>query len=460
VSVRVAIVGGGITGLAAAWRVRERVPDATVTVFESQANPGGQIGTLRRDGFTIERGPNGLFDAKPAGVQLARDLGLGDRLVAGSEESRRNRYLFTGDRLHRLPSSPLGIVTNPVLSLRGRLSLMAEPLRRRRRTTGDESIHAFAVRRFGREAAERLIDGVVTGIYAGDPEQLSVASCFPRLVAAEAEAGSVLRGFLRQRKRKAAEAKAVGLPPPGPQRLWSFAGGLAELIDSLAGRVNCQTCVTVRSLTHDGREWTLHGDGRDAWMADVVVTALPPFEQASLLGDVDASLAGEFAAIPANRVAVVALGFRREQVTGPQDGFGYLAPQREGRAVLGVQWCSSVFADRAPPGCVLWRALVGGVRRGELAERPDDELTRAVLDELRVTVGVTGEPVLTEIVRWPRAIPQYHVGHADRVERILALASRQPGLIVAGNGLHGVALADRADEAFRIADAVVKMTRR
>jgi oxygen-dependent protoporphyrinogen oxidase len=455
---RIVVIGGGITGLATAWRVRQLVRDAEVTLLESSARPGGMVGTIQRDGFLVERGPNGLFDAKPAGVTLARDLGLGDRLIAGSEASRKNRFLFAGDRLHRLPSSPLGILTNPVLSLSGRLRLITEPFRRPRVDPTDESIAEFANRHFGREAAERLVDAIVTGIYAGDPETLSVRSCFPRLVKAEAMSGSVLRGILRMRKEKAREARSRGEPPPGPQRLWSFPTGLHELTDLLAERLRNSFVggVTVKSIGREANGWIVRGEGNETWRADIVVSCLPPYEQSILLDDLSHELADEFAQIPINRVTVVALGYRRDQVTGPQDGFGYLSPQRDRRDVLGVQWCSSVFPGRAPEGCVLWRALVGGVARGDLTERSDEDLLKFVHREMSVTMGVTGEPVFSEIVRWPRAIPQYLVGHGQRVGRIEALAAAFPGLILGGTALSGVALADRVEEAMRIAAHIAR----
>lgn len=455
---RVVVIGGGLTGLATAWRIRQFVRDAQITLLESATRPGGMVGTIQRDGFLVERGPNGLFDAKPAGVTLARDLGLGNRLIAGSEASRKNRFLFAGDRLYRLPSSPLTILTNPVLSLSGRFRLITEPFRKQRVDLTDESIAEFANRRFGREAAERLVDAIVTGIYAGDPEALSVRSCFPRLVKAEAMSGSVVRGILRMRKDKARDAKSRGEPPPGPQRLWSFPTGLHELTDLLAEQLGDSFVggVTVKSIRREANSWIVHGEGNEAWRADIVVSCLPPYEQSILLADLSHELATEFAAIPINRVTVVALGYRRSQVSGPQDGFGYLSPQRDRRDVLGVQWCSSVFPGRAPEGCVLWRALVGGVARADLTERSDEDLLKTVHREMAVTMGVTGEPIFSEIVRWPRAIPQYHVGHANRVDRIETRAASYPGLILGGTGLSGVALADRVEEAMRIAERIAR----
>lgn len=455
---KIIIIGGGISGLATAFRIREQLPNALLNVLESSSKPGGQVGTIDRDGFRVERGPNGLFDAKPNGIDLCRAVGLGNELIAGSESSRKNRFLFVKDKIQAMPRSPLGILTTPTLSIRGRLSLLREPFRKRHGDPSDESIAAFARRRFGEEAAATFIDGLVTGIYAGDPERLSVRSCFPRLVKFEAEAGSVLRGMLRARKQKRADANAKGEPPPGPQRLWSFPDGLRTMIDALADKLGdaVQCGVTVNRLEKRDRGWFIYGDGQSTWSADAVVLACPAYEQARLLAELDSTLAEELSSIAYNRIAVVALGYRRDQVTGPQDGFGYIAPQRLGRDVLGVQWCSSIYPDRAPPGYVLWRALCGGVKRAEVADLPDAELLRIVHREVSITTGVTGEPVFSEIVRWPRAIPQYEVGHAERVGRIESAFARLPGLFPGGNSLYGVSLAECAERGERLGFEIAK----
>lgn len=228
------------------------------------------------------------------------------------------------------------------------------------------------------------------------------------------------------------------------------------MIDALADRLgpNLQCGVTATRLERTPAGWVVHGNGDDAWVANAVVLTVPAYRQAELLDEHHAGLANDFAGIAYNRIAVVGLGYRRSQVLGPQDGFGYIAPQRQGRDVLGVQWCSSVFPDRAPPGFVLWRALVGGVRRGEVAALPDEALLRAVHAEVKFTTGVTGDPAFTEIVRWPKAIPQYELGHPERVARIDDAVAKLPGLFVGGNALRGVALSDCAGQGEMLAGAV------
>jgi oxygen-dependent protoporphyrinogen oxidase len=454
----VIVVGGGLTGLTVAYRLRRADPAVSVTVLEARDRPGGNVGTELHDGFRVETGPNGFLDRTPAVPQLCHDLGLGSRLVAASEGARKNRYLFLRGRLHKLPRGPLGLLATPLLSLRGKWQLLTEPFRKANPPAGDESVAAFAARRAGKEAADVFADALVTGIHGGDPALLSVAAAFPRLPVMERETGSVVRGFLRAARQRKAESEARGEPPPGPMRMWSFREGLQVLTDSLTAALGpaVKTGAAVRAVAESASvaPWKVYGDGRTAWSADAVVLACPAHEQAAVLADLDPELADEAAAVPYNRIAVVALGYRRADCPGSHDGFGYIAPQNTRRDVLGVQWCSSIFPDRAPPGCVLWRALCGGVHRAEMVDWDDDTLGRAVHAELKLAMGVTGDPVFRQVVRWPAAIPQYVLGHNERVARMEALAAAHPGLFLAGNAYRGVAMADCVEQGGKVAAAV------
>lgn len=458
---RVVIVGAGLSGLAVAFRLRRLLPGVDLTILERRNRSGGNIWTAPREGFRVEHGPNGFLDLKPSTLQLCHDLGIGGRLIAGSEAARKNRFVFVGNRLRQLPGSPLGILTTPLLSLAGKLALLAEPFRRKPSNTPlDESVAAFARRRFGKEAADVFIDALVTGIHAGDPERLSVRAAFPRMAAFEAQTGSVLRGVLRSQRQRRREAAARG-DKLAPQRMWSFREGLRVLVESLTEQVGVPVVMGVacRQLAPTSNGWTVRADGQESWPADAVVLTCPAYEQAQVLADLDVPLAAELAAIPYNRVAVAALGYRQTDVPGVPDGFGYIAPQNTGRDVLGVQWCSSIFPDRAPPGFVLWRALCGGVNRTDVFDWDDDTLVRRCHDELCVTLGVRGMPVFREVVRWPRAIPQYVVGHRERVERIEAAAANHPGLYLTGNAFHGVAMSDVTEQAEQTARRVAARLR-
>jgi protoporphyrinogen/coproporphyrinogen III oxidase len=450
---RVVVIGGGLSGLAAAFRIRQFLPGCELVVLESAARPGGNVWTERDRGFTFEFGPNGFLDSKSSTRDLCRDLGIESRLIPASEGSRKNRFLFLDGRLHKLPGSIPGLLRTPLLSLPAKLKLLTEPVRRRPRDLpADESIAAFATRRFGREVADTFIDALVTGIHGGDPATLSVAAAFPRLPKFERDHGSVIRGFLRASKEKRRAAEAAGLPNPGPPRMWSFHDGLRVLIDALAAAVSVRTGVSVRRIEKSADGWLVRGDGADAWPADAVVVTCPAHRQAELLADLDPALADEIAGIGSTPIAVTVVGYRRADVPHDLDGFGYIAPQRTRRDALGVQWCSSIFPDRAPPGCVTWRVLCGGVNRPDAMTWDDETLLRKVHAELAVTMGVTGEPIFHRIVRWPRAIPQYAIGHPDRVARIDALAAKHRGLMLGGNAFRGIAMNDCTEQAERIAE--------
>jgi protoporphyrinogen/coproporphyrinogen III oxidase len=450
---RVVIIGGGLSGLAVAFRLRQRYPSWAIQVLEADSRLGGKIGTEQHNGFVVERGPNGIFDAKPHLLQLCRDVGLGGELIAASEGSRKNRFVYLNDKLQQLPGSISSLLGTRLLTLGGKLRLLSEPFRRQQKNADfDESIAAFARRRFGREAADVFIDALVTGIHAGDPEQLSVRCALPRLPMFEEKFGSVVRGVMASGKQRRKEMVARG-EQPGPQRMWSFRGGLQTLVDRLADvlRQCLVTNAAVTSVRKQDDEWLVLGEGGSTWAADHVIITSPAPRQAECLAELDKTLACEIAAIRYNSVPVVALGYRKADAPIQPDGFGYIAPQRTRRPVLGVQWCSAIYPQRAPEGCVLWRALCGGTSRPDVAALPDDELIRSTHEEFKQTMCVTGEPVFTRIVRWPEAIPQYTVGHLARREKILQLAEKHSGLHLAGTAYMGVAMNDCAEQAELIA---------
>jgi oxygen-dependent protoporphyrinogen oxidase len=459
---RVVIIGAGISGLSLAYRLRQAVPAAELTVLEQRGRPGGTVWTERRDGFQVEVGANGFLDTKPSTLALCRDLDLADRLLPASEASARNRYLFLGGRLRPLPASLGAFLRSDLLSWRGKLGVLAEPLRPRRQTSGDESIDAFARRRIGREAAAVLADAFVTGIHAGDPALLSVRAAFPRLAALEAEHGSLVRGMMRTARQRRADAAARGETYRRPGTMWSFREGLRLLVETLRDRLATPPLLGVRVrrvelATGNGTArptWNVLAEGKDGWAADAVVLACPAYQQAALLADLDRDLAELIDGIVYNRVAVVALGYRREDVPVPLDGFGYIAPQWTRQDLLGVQWCSSIFPERAPAGMVLLRAMCGGWNRPEVVGWDDDRLLGAIRADLRRALGIEAAPAFHHIVRWDRAIPQYQLGHLERVARIEARAARHPGLFLAGNAYHGVALNDCTERAEVVAAAV------
>jgi oxygen-dependent protoporphyrinogen oxidase len=457
----IAIVGAGISGLALAYRIQQARPDVEITLLEQRERSGGTVGTVRRDGFQVEIGPNGFLDTKPSTLSLCRELGLGEQLLTASESASRNRFLFLDGRLRKLPTGLVSFLFTDLLSWRGKLAILRERFRPARRDGDDESIDAFVRRRAGREAAEVLADALVTGIHAGDPALLSIRATFPRLAALEEQYGSIMKGFVAAARQRRAEARASGKPYERPGKLWSLRPGLGLMLDTLRDRLRRPPLlgVAVRRIAPAGQRWRVMGEGKDHWEADAVALACPAYQQSAILADLDRELAEEIGLIPYNRVAVIAVGYRTADVPVSLDGFGYLAPQRTRRDLLGVQWCSSTYPDRAPPGHVLLRAMAGGWHRPEIVGWDDARLMEAVRSELHLALGIQAAPVFTQIVRWDRAIPQYHVGHLQRVTRIEQRVGRYPGLFLAGNAYHGVALNDCTEQAEllarKIAPAVV-----
>ena len=439
---RVLVLGGGLAGLACAARLIGLRPDASVRLLEAGPRPGGNVGTAARDGYRVELGPNGFLDSKPGMTDLCQFLGIHGELIAASEGSRKNRFVVHNGRVERLPGGVRDFLTTPLLSLRGKLELLAEPLRARRRLSTEESVASFARRRFGREAAAVFVQSLVTGVHAANWEHLSVQAAFPRLAEYERDHGGVVRGFLAAGRAKRRASPGTTKPPT---RMWSFPGGLRRLIDALAATLGpaLETHRAATNLRRAGGEWRVTTAGGEL-AADAVVLALPAPEAAKLVAGLDAALARDFDAITYSPVNVVALGYREADCPFRPDGFGVIAPPSEGRPVLGVQWCSEIFPGRAPAGHVLWRALVGGAKRPELARLSDADTTRMVADEMRAMMKVRGEPTFTQVVRWPRAIPHYTVGQVGREGRLRARLAGLPNLALVGTAVGGVAMNDAA----------------
>ena len=460
--VDLAIVGGGATGLLLAWLSRRARPDSRVVVLESAASPGGVVATVEEDGFRIERAASALRPGASAILATARELGLGDEIVESSRAARR-RFILRGGELVKVPGSPLGLIATPLLSGRAKLRLLREPWVARGGAESETLAH-FVARRFGEGIVEPMLDAVVTGIFAGDPRRLEARSAFPRLVEAEREHGSVLRGLIRARRETKAGATAVAATAPrGRARgLLAFRGGMQQLIERLARELgeavrSGQPVVRLTRLADPSaaRARDEHGDGeRDArdgaaYTARRVVLATPAWTSARLLAPIDATLARELAAIEAANVAVVGIGVRREQIRGDIDGLGFLVPSREGTPLLGVLYESALFPGRAPDGHVLLRAMVGG-ERVELSDDARAVAKLAWLETCRV-LRIDGAPRLLRAFLHRPGIPQYRPGHAARLARVEERLKALSGLDLAGWCYRGIALDERAREAAALA---------
>jgi protoporphyrinogen/coproporphyrinogen III oxidase len=447
---RIAIVGAGISGLCTAhYLIRDLSAAgraAELVIFETERVPGGKMRTVREAGFRMEWGPNGFLTNKSHSLDLVRELGIEDRLARSSDLARK-RFIYSGGRMHRLPETPQAFFRSRLLSPWGRLRILGEPFAPAAPRGVDESLGDFARRRLGPEALEKLIDPMVTGIFAGDPDWMSLRSCFPLIHDLESRYGGLVKGMisLQRERRRGGEKREMSAGPGGV--LMSFDSGVQALVDVLSERLSegLHAGISVSRVTRrDGRlVLSLLDGGRAGEIdADAAVLAVPAYAASELLGTMDAGLADLLSGIPYSPVSVVALGYDRASLENPLDGFGFLIPRRERRKILGALWDSSIFANRAPEGKALIRAMVGGVRRPDLAALPHDDLIALVREELRETMGIGAEPVLARAFVHDRGIPQYLVGHEKRMEEIEARLSENPGIHLNSNAYRGIALND------------------
>jgi protoporphyrinogen/coproporphyrinogen III oxidase len=439
--VRIAVVGGGIAGLAAARRLEGLLPGVELTLVESESRLGGKILTEHTAGFLVEGGPDSFLSRKARGPGLCEEVGLGDELVGRRPENART-FVRRHGRLHPLPAGLTGMVPtdldaladNPLLSPEGRERLAAEVELAPARGGDDESVASFFMRRLGPEAYEYLVEPLTTGIYAGDGDRLSLAATFPGLRALELEHGSVIRGLLAQ-----PAPSGGGLPPFVALR--SGLGALVDAVVRVLGRTSVRTGAAAASLERGAAGYVLTLADGERIPADGIVLAVPAFAVAELLAGLDDDLADAHAGIPYASSALVTLGYRDEDVPRPLDGYGYVVPRAEGSDVLACSWTSSKWEGRAPAGSTLLRVHTGRFGGRDTSAEPDDELVALAREEVRL-LDVTAEPSFVRIHRWPRSMPQYVLGHVEHVERIESALETHPGLAVAGAAYRGVGVPD------------------
>jgi len=466
---RIAVAGGGLSGLAAAHRLLELAASAgrplALTLFEGRDRLGGVIGTETVDDYRLEMGADSFITNKPWGLELCRRLGLEPRLVSTSPEYRRSLILQRGrpvavpEGFQLLSPAAIGpFLRSPLLSWRGKLRAMCEPLIPRRRRSDDESLDSFVRRRFGAEMLERIAQPLVGGIYTADPRVLSMRAALPRFVELEQKYGSVILG-LRAELGASSDAGSSGA------RYGLFVtlrGGMGELLAALERRI-VERGVCVRSASpvdainlgvdpeaaydviHRGPQ-----GGRIA--ADGVVLAMPAYRAAALVRGMNPRLAAALDRIEYASTAIVVTVHRLSDVSHPLDAFGLVVPAAERRRVLAVSFTSRKFPERAPAGCVQLRTFIGGAMQPELLERSDDALRELTREELRDLLGVHGEPLEARVVRWERAMPQYQVGHVQLVTVIGALASAHPRVVLTGNAYRGVGVPDVIHDAEQAAE--------
>ena len=443
---RIVVIGGGISGLAAAHRLVELSPSSKITLLEASPRLGGTIQTDRREGFLLERGPDSFISEKPEALALAKRLGLESRLVETNSEYRRS-FIVRNGRLRAVPEgfqlmapSRIGpFLTTDIFSLLGKARMAADLILPRRTTngTGDESLASFVRRRLGREALERMAQPMVGGIYTADPETLSLRATLPRFLDMERDHRSLILAMLRSAQKSGTSGARYSL-------FLSFDRGMEALVQGLVGALERQDVrlnAGVVAIERHSR-WRIKTRLAEAIEADAICLAVPAYVAAGLVAGVNPDLATRLSQIKYASTATINLAYRRDAVRHPLDGFGFVVPFIERRSLIACTFSNVKFPGRAPENHVLLRAFVGGALQPEMFALDESEMLTRVENDLRELLGITGKPIFAEVAKWERSMPQYEVGHLDRVQAIETELARIPNLWLAGNAYRGAGIPD------------------
>jgi len=460
---RIIVVGGGMSGLAAAYRLQSsavrKYPPSEIQLLEASDRLGGIVQTKHQDGFVLENGPDCFLSEKPATLNLCEELGLGGQLINTRFENRRS-FIVRGGKLHPIPKgfyliAPAKLrpfLGSPLLSWPGKWRVLWESLLPAH-AKEDESLADFVRRRFGQENLDWMAQPLLAGIYAADPEALSLRATFPQFVEMEEKFGSVLVGL---KKRDEATQQASGARY---SLFTALRDGMQTLTDQLKQQltsVRIRTNTAVKALERRNDSWSVELANGEHVETDGVCLALPAHQAAKLLQRADPILAGLLEEIPYSSSATLNFAFKEGDIAHPLDGFGFVTPSKERRTTLACTFVHRKFPGRAPLGMALLRAFVGGALQEELLQLDDQELERRVLADLKDLLGVRSAPIFCTITRWPRAMPQYTLGHIQRILKIEEAVLRLPGLQLAGNWLRGVGLPDCIDSANRAATRLLE----
>lgn len=453
---QVLIIGGGVSGLSCAYTLARGSVD--FLLLEKQSRLGGTIRTDTIDDFLLDTGPDAFLTQKPEALALCRELGLESKLIP-TNPSQRTVFVLNRGQLHPLPEGMVLTVPTRILpfafsslfSLRGKLRMGLEFFVRPRDSGDEESISSFIERRLGREALERLAEPLLAGIHSGDPDRLSMDQLFPRFVALEKKYGSLMRGMRRVRPRGGSHSPTTVF--------MSLAGGLIELVEALEEKLPTESVLlgkSVHRVRQEGNRYVVETSSGEQFSSRALVISLPMREAGRLAEKVSSDLAENLFGYKSVSTAVVFLGFRREDVRHPLDGYGFVVPTSEDLHLLASTFVSTKFPNRAPDSHVLLRGFLGGARDPGVLDRSDQELVELVRDELSAVLGELPEPALGQVYRWKDATPQVEVGHGEKLASLDRLLAEFPGLQVTGNGLRGVGIPDCISDGRRVAEKVAR----
>ena len=450
----VVIIGGGISGLAALHFLKTRHASKNVFLLEADTRLGGTIGTDNIDGYSFDWGPNGFLDREPLTLQLCHELGL-DNILERAGKNVSRRFIMRGGRLREIPMSPLKFMKSDILSIPGRLRLLREPFASVSKEE-DETIYDFVVRRIGREAADYLVQPMVSGVYGGLAEKLSLKSCFGIMHEMEAEYGSLIKAMITKAKAAKKQGKKSGGPAGPGGWLTSFKGGLYPLIERFKELYSdyIQTKTSVNKITRTAEGYIVQFSDKKTIMSSKIIIATPSYKAADIVSELSPALKEQLAAIPYAPIAVVCLGYNKNDVGHPLDGFGFLVPPKEKKNILGSIWTSSIFSNRSPEGEVQFRCMLGGDGNHEVINKTDNELIELTIRDLNSVVGLKSSPKRTKVYKWKKGIPQFILGHQERLRNIESELNKLDGLYLAGNAYYGIGLNDCVKQAYRIVEAI------
>ncbi len=460
---RVAIIGAGISGLSTAFVLEQEATKAgiplEIVVLEKNDRLGGKIWSIKEEGYLCEWGPNGFLDSKPWTLELCDRLGIRDQLLRSNDNARK-RFIFSGGILNRLPENGPMFLKSKLISWPGKIRLACETVIPAKRDGEDETLANFGRRRLGAEALDKLISPMVSGIFAGDPETMSLKSCFPRIQQLEQEYGGLIKAMVKlakQKKQERKEGKEVASAAGPGGVLTSFTGGIQDLTEGIAGGVKgeIRKAAGLDRIVRKQGGYELHFEGGGTLDAEVVISAAPAHALAQMTAALDAGISQLLQAILYAPMNVVCFGYERDKIARDLDGFGYLIPKKEGCSTLGTLWDSSIFPNRAPEGKVLLRSMMGGAANPDAIEFSDREVRERTLADLKAAMDIDVEPDFVRIFRHPRAIPQYTVGHSKRLLALDEKLETFPGLYFTGNAFFGVGLNDCVQASNQIVARVI-----
>jgi oxygen-dependent protoporphyrinogen oxidase len=465
------VVGGGISGLSTAYFLQEKARESgeaiETVLIDKNEHLGGSILTEQVDGFVIEGGPDCFLSEKPWTLKLCERLGIEDRCLNTSEN--RRTFILSHGKLHPLPegfmllvpTSFMPFISSTLISLPGKLRMAMDWFLPRKKTDEEESLAQFVMRRLGQEALEKIAEPLVAGIHASVPETMSLKATFPRFLDLEREYGSLIRGMLARRKKFAQFAKQR----KGPERTMfiTLKNGLGDLIETVQGRLDPGSVLLGKQIAHLEKEnhwgaasYCLKIEGEKNLKADAVVLATPSFVSGDLLGDLNPALRELLYTIPYVSSAIIHLAYLKSEIRHPLDGFGFVVPRTEKRNIMASTWTSIKFAHRVPDGHLLLRVFIGGAKNEAALTLTDEEMVAVSREELKDIMGIDANPVFTRAYRWEKSMPQYTLGHLDRVARIEKMASKHPGLFLTGAAYRGVGISDCIHEGELVAERVME----